>query len=452
MGTTDWSVIGFVDEGLGHSSYLVEFGDGRGLVVDPPRIPTELLATARERDLAIGFTADTHSHADYVSGSPMLASQGAEFLASRGADLDLPHHPIAAGDEIALNEHLQLRAIATPGHTPDHLAYLLVDDGRPAALFSGGSLMVGTVGRTDLLGDDRREDLARRLYRALEENVLTLPDDVAVYPTHGAGSFCSAPSSADRTTTIGRERATNPLLQLHDEDRFVTTLLDGLGSFPTYFRRLPEINRRGPRIYDAVPELARLTVDRARDEIARGALVIDVRPIAEYAAGHVPGALSIELRPVFGSWLGWLVPPDTPLVFVVGERQDRADLVRQCLDVGAETLVGQIDGGVVAWRGAGHPVATTRLVDATAMRGPVLDVRQADEYRAGHIPGARHVELGALADADVTSPVTVMCGHGERAMTGASVLERNGLTDVAVLAGGPDDWSRAHGTSLVTGR
>ena len=185
-------IVTFVDEGLGHSSYLVDLGDGRALVVDPPRIPSRHVAEARARGLEIALTADTHSHADYVSGSPELAAQGAIFLASKGANLEIAHQALAAGDEIELRPGLVLRAIATPGHTPDHLAYLVCENDRPTALFSGGSLMVGTVGRTDLLGPEPREDLARQLYRALRDEILTLPDDLAVYPTHGAGSFCSA--------------------------------------------------------------------------------------------------------------------------------------------------------------------------------------------------------------------------------------------------------------------
>ena len=207
-------IVTFVDEGLGHSSYLVDLGDGRALVVDPPRIPDQHVTEARERGLEIAFTADTHSHADYVSGSPDLAALGAVFLASKGAHLEVAHRPVAAGDEIELRAGLVLRAIATPGHTPDHLAYLVCENGQPTALFSGGSLMVGTVGRTDLLGPEPREDLARQLYRALRDEILTLPDDLAVYPTHGAGSFCSAPGASERTTTIGRERATNPMLAI----------------------------------------------------------------------------------------------------------------------------------------------------------------------------------------------------------------------------------------------
>src|SRR5258708_7734949 len=214
-------ITAFVDEGLGHASYLVDVGGGRALVIDPPRLPTAEIAAAKAHGLLITWTADTHSHADYISGSPELAATGATFLASSGARLEVPHQDVEDDDEIALHDLLALRAIATPGHTPDHLAYLLVDDGKPVALFSGGSLMVGTVGRTDLLGPEPKEDLTRQLFRALRARIMVLPHNLPVYPTHGAGPFCSAPGSADRTTTIGRERTTNALLAIDDEDTFV---------------------------------------------------------------------------------------------------------------------------------------------------------------------------------------------------------------------------------------
>jgi hydroxyacylglutathione hydrolase len=444
-------IISFVDEGLGHSSYLVDLGDGRALVVDPPRIPDRHEAAAAERGLRIAYTADTHSHADYVSGGPELAARGAEFLASKGTGLRVPHHDVEAGDEIALTDALSLRAIPTPGHTPDHLAYLLCEHGEPVALFSGGSLMVGTVGRTDLLGLAPREDLTRQLYRALRDEILTLPDDLAVYPTHGAGSFCSAPGATERTTTIGRERATNTLLQAPDEDAFVRQLLAGLGTFPTYFSRLPGYNQQGPRLYRDLPTIARLSVDDARSQLERGALLVDVRPIADFAAAHIVGSLSLELRPVFSSWLGWLVDPDRPMVFVLADDQDRTELVRQCLTVGYEQIAGELDGGLTGWRDAGLPVARIDVVDAERLRGSVLDVRQDNEYAAGHIPGAVHVELGALPSTPVpVGRVTVMCGHGERAMTGASILEQRGWRDLAVFIGGPDDWSARTGAPLET--
>ncbi len=445
-------IVSFVDEGLGHSSYLVDLGDGRALVIDPPRFPDAHLRAAAERGLRIAYTADTHSHADYVSGSPELAARGAQFLASKGAHLEVPHRAVEPGEEIALTDSMSLRAIPTPGHTPDHLAYLLCEQGEPVALFSGGSLMVGTVGRTDLLGPEPREELTRRLYRSLRDEILTLPDDLAVYPTHGAGSFCSAPSATERTTTIGRERATNPLLRAPDEDAFLGQLLAGLGTFPTYFSRLPELNRLGPQLYGDLPQLARLPLADARSLIERGALIVDVRPITDFAAAHIPGSLSIELRPVFSSWLGWLVAPDRPLVFVLANDQDRAELVRQCLTVGYEQLAGEINGGLDAWRDAELPVTSINLVDTGGRLGTVLDVRQRSEYEDGHIPGSIHVELGALPRTPVAEgAVTVMCGHGERAMTGASILEQRSRHELSVLVGGPDDWSRRTGNPLETG-
>lgn len=446
------SITSFVDEGLGHSSYLVDLGDGRALVIDPPRIPTAHLEAAAARGLEIAFTADTHSHADYVSGSPELAARGATFLASKGAALEVAHRDVEPGEEIELGDRVTLRAIPTPGHTPDHLAYLLVERGEPVALFSGGSLMVGTVGRTDLLGPGPREDLTRQLYRALRDEILTLPDELPVYPTHGAGSFCSAPGATQRTTTIGRERATNALLRATDEDTFVRELLAGLGTFPAYFSRLPELNRRGPRLYGHLPALTPLSVDETASALEQGALLVDVRPIADFAAGHVPGALSIQLRPVLASWLGWLVDPDRRVVFVLADDQDRAELVRQCLVVGAEQLAGELAGGFEAWRAAGHAIATIDLVGPGRLDGTVLDVRQRDEYERGHVPGAVNAELGALPDTSVPDgPVTVMCGHGERAMTAASILEQRGRHDVTVLAGGPEDWTAHAGTVLETG-
>jgi glyoxylase-like metal-dependent hydrolase (beta-lactamase superfamily II)/rhodanese-related sulfurtransferase len=444
-------IVAVVDEGLGHSSHVVALGDGSALVVDPARFPDRQRRIAAERGWTIAWTADTHSHADYISGSPELAADGATFLASRGAGLEVTHRPIDPGETVAVAPGIELRAIPTPGHTPDHLAYLLVVDGEAEALFSGGSLMVGGLGRTDLLGDEHREDLARAMFRALRAEILTLPDDLAVYPTHGAGSFCWAPSGSARTTTIGTERATNPLLAIDDEDRFIATLLDGLGSFPTYFRRLPEINRRGPRIYPELPALAQLDLDTVRNHLDAGAALVDARPIANFAAAHVPGSLSVQHRNVFASWFGWLVPLDRAVVFILDHDTDRSDLVRQCLAVGHDNLLGELHGGIDAWAAAGLPIEATPLVSADHMAATVLDIRQQNEWDEGHVPGAIHVELGDLANTSVPDePVTVMCGHGERAMSGASILQAAGHRDVSVLASRPGDWQAATGTDLET--
>ena len=298
-------------------------------------------AEADARGLRIAYTADTHSHADFVSGSPELVARGATFLAPASGRLVTSHQGLRDGDRVEIGDYV-LEAIATPGHTPDHLAYLLERrDGTRLALFSGGSLMVGTVGRTDLLGPEHAEELAHAQFHSLRDRILTLSDALPVYPTHGAGSFCSAPGAAERTTTIGNERANNPLLQCSDESVFVDALLAGFGSFPPFFRRLPEVNRRGPRVV-----------------VDRGAQVIDARPIASYGVAHVLGSLSIELRPVFATWLGWLVDAARPVAFVLDEIQDRHERGRQGRTVGIERLAGELAGGYETWEDAGQPSAS----------------------------------------------------------------------------------------------
>lgn len=446
-------VVALVDEGLGNSSYLVDLGGGRALVVDPPRDPSRHLALAEKRGVTISHTAETHLHADFVTGSRELASRGATVLAPAAAGIDWLHWALGDGDEIDLGG-LRLAALATPGHTPEHLAYLLCDGEIPAAVFSGGSLLVGSVARTDLIAPDQTETLARALWNSIVERLLTLPDDLAVYPTHGAGSFCSAPAGGERTTTIGRERAYNPLLAASDEDTFVARLLGGLGSYPPYFTELREVNRRGARVYGTFPTLARLDVATTRRLADGRAVLADVRPVDRFAAGHIPGSLSIPLRPQFASWLGWLVPRDQPIVFVVDDDQDRLDLVSQCLTIGYEHLAGELAGGLDAWTTERQPVGAIPLVTPPELdRLQVLDVRQTAEYAAGHVPGALHLELGSLGahlDTLPTGPITVMCGHGERAMTGASILAAAGRNDVSVMVGGADDWARATGAPLAS--
>lgn len=454
MNVTD-GVVPVVDEGLGNSSYLVDLGDGRALVVDPPRDLRGVRAAAARRGVSIGFAADTHLHADFLSGAAQLAhDDGAQVLASAAGRRRFALRGLHDGEEVDLGG-LSLRALATPGHTDEHLAFLLVDGAAPVGVFSGGSLIVGSAARTDLLGADRAEELARAQYASLRR-LTALPPATALWPTHGAGSFCSAPPGAERTSTIGREITANPLLNVPDEDAFVAALLGSLGSYPPYFRRLGEINRHGPGVLD--PAAARLTalpapaVGRLQ---GRGAVVVDVRPVPDYAAAHIPGALSIPLRPQFATWLGWLVPPDTPVIIVRGADQDVDEVIWPALNIGYERFAGELAGGMVAWSAAGQPTLGTDLVgpDRLGDRG-VLDVRQRPEFAGGHLPEAAHVELGdvaATADRLPAGPTVVMCGHGERAATAASVLERAGHLDVAVLVSGPDDWARSTGQALEAG-
>ena len=447
------AVVPVVEEGLGNSAYLLDLDDGRALVVDPGRNPAPYLAEAERRGWSVAFSVETHLHADFISGSRELAARGAQVLAPAAARLEFPAHGLDDGDELDVGG-LRLQALATPGHTPEHLAYLVLDGATPKALFSGGSLLVGAVARTDLISPEETEPLARALWRSLQERVLSLPDDLPVYPTHGAGSFCSAPAGADRVTTIGREKATNPLLAAQDEDAFVRLLVDRLGSYPPYFLRLRERNRRGPRVYGTPqPTLRPLDAEDVSRLRSEGAEIVDVRSVEAFAAAHIPGSLSIPLRPQFASWLGWLVTDDVPLVIVQDPSQDETEVVRQALGIGYERLAGELDGGIDAWREAGYPVARMSLVDAAAVTGPVLDVRQDTEFEAGHLPGALHVELGELTAAAADLPgdgLAAMCAHGERAVTAASVLERAGREGVAVVIGGPDEWAAAH-HSLVTG-
>ncbi|MFI5080835.1 MAG: rhodanese-like domain-containing protein [Streptosporangiales bacterium] len=447
-------IAAIVDEGLGNSSYVVDLGDRRALVVDPGRDPAPYLAAAAERGLRLAYVAETHLHADFVSGSRELAAQGARVLAAAAGRTAFPHRGLDDGDEVDLGG-LTLRALATPGHTPEHLSYLLLDGRQPRALFSGGSLLVGAVARTDLIAPGRTEELARELWRSLQERILTLPDGLAVYPTHGAGSFCSAPAGSARTTTIGAERAMNPLLGAPSEDAFVALLLAGLGTYPPYFARLREVNRRGPAVYGPEPPaLAQLDPGQVRSLADDGAVVVDVRPIAAFAAGHIPGSLSIPLRDQFATWLGWLVAAGRAVVVILDPFQDRAEVVRQAYKIGYEYLAGELAGGMVAWRAAGLPSRRVRLMPAAQAGGTIVDVRQDAEYTAGHIPGALHVELGSVGAAGIatTGPLTLMCGHGERAMTAASILAAAGHRDLTVVVGGAADWAAASGHPLKTGR
>jgi hydroxyacylglutathione hydrolase len=447
-----------VDEGLGNSAYVVELGDGRALAVDPARDPTPYLELARWRRLRIAYAAETHLHADFLTGSRELtAAGGAQILAPRASRLGFTHRGLEDGQEVDLGG-LTLRALATPGHAPEHVSYLLLDDGRPRALFSGGALLVGTVARTDLAGPELTEPLARAAYQSLHQRLLSLPDDLGVYPTHGAGSFCSAPGGGERTTTIGAERRHNRLLAAPDEDTFVAELLAGFGSYPPYFLRLRDRNRVGPDLLS--PDwrvLPLLSADRIGTHLAGGGVLVDARPVTAFAAGHIPGAISIALRPQFASWLGWLLDDTQPLVFVLDEDQDRGELTRQCRTIGYDHLLGELAGGVAAWRAAGLPQARLPVVEAERLGDPpgvVLDVRQASEVADGHLPGAIAIELGGLAGgrrpAELPAgPITVMCAHGERATTAASLLARAGSNDLRVARGGPEDWRRATGRTLA---
>ncbi|WP_440102504.1 MBL fold metallo-hydrolase [Streptosporangium sp. H16] len=430
-----------VDEGLGNSSYLVDLGDGRALAVDVSRDLRAVRRAAQRRRLTIAFAADTHLHADFLSGSLQLAHDlGARVLASAAGERAFDHVGLRDGDEVDLGG-LTLRAIATPGHTTEHLAFLLLDGDVPAGVFTGGSLIVGSAARTDLVAPERARELAHAQYHSLRRLGL-LPEEVAVWPTHGAGSFCSAPPGAERVSTIGREKKSNPLLAAPDADTFADRLLGDLGSFPGYFLRLGEINRLGPAVVKEQPCLRPLTVDAAA---AAGATVVDVRPVGDFARGHLPGSISIPLRNQFASWLGWIVPASAPVAVVRNPDQDPGEILWQALKIGHENLVGEVTEG---WQR--DLLVMMDVITPDQLGGAqVLDVRQTTEFRAGHLPGADHIELGSLAGAALDDRRrVVMCGHGERAATAASLLRRAGHRQVSILRGGPGDWAELTGAPL----
>jgi rhodanese-related sulfurtransferase len=447
-------LVPLVDEGLGNSAYLVDLGDGRALVVDVSRDLRTVHEAAARRGLTVAFAADTHLHADFLSGAHQLGvTNGTKVLASAAGHREFAHTGLHDGDEVDLGG-LRLRALLTPGHTHEHLAFLLLDGDREVGVFTGGSLIVGSAARTDLISDDRTDELTRAQYASLRR-LATLPGNVQVWPTHGAGSFCSAPPGAERTSTIAHELATNPLLRARDENTFVSKLLGSLGSYPPYFRRLGDINRAGPPLLDGAPTMQPLSVDAVRALLADGAVLVDARPVDRFAPVHVAGAISIPLRPVFASWLGWLVSAERPLVIVRDGDQDPVEIAWQAAKIGYDNIVGELDGGMDAWTSAGYDTAHIGLTRPKHLDGlRVLDIRQRSEYLGGHLPGAVHVELGDIPERAAVlpdEPTVVMCGHGERAMGAASLLERAGHHDLVVLDGGPQDWVQVTGGKLETG-
>jgi glyoxylase-like metal-dependent hydrolase (beta-lactamase superfamily II)/rhodanese-related sulfurtransferase len=429
------NVVPFVHEGLGNSSYLVELGDGAAALVDPDRTTARYLAAAEARGWRIVAALETHLHADFISGVRQLGDDGVPRLfLPAAASAHFPHEALTPGARLRLGER-EVEVIASPGHTPEHVSYVIRGPAGPPALFSGGSLLMGGAARTDLIAPEQTDALTRAQYRTLTQAFAALPDETRLYPTHGGGSFCSAGASGERTSTLGRERAANPWLAYPDEEGFARDFPESFPAAPAYFFRLRPVNQAGPRLRRDIalpPPLDPTTFDAAR----RRALVIDVRSKEAYAAGHIPGALSNAFRDAYATWLGWLVPPDTPLLFVTDDAPlDR--VIDESLLVGYERFAGWLAGGMDAWRAAGLPVKTTTLLDAHAAhdavrRGAVaLDVREPDEFAASHLAGARHVPLGSLCDALARlprdRPILAYCGHGERAATALSLLERSGF-------------------------
>jgi hydroxyacylglutathione hydrolase len=410
--------------------------------------------------LRLAYSLDTHLHADFVSGARELAARVTKPFcigASAKAALDFDHLPLNEGDTLSLGE-LSIGVLATPGHTPEHISFTVAPAGSavPHSIFTGGALIVGGAARTDLLGNDISEPLARQLYHTLHDKLLRFPDEVQVYPTHGGGSFCAAPTSNERTTTIGRERHTNRLIQVFTEDEFVRLSLSGLPSYPAYYRYLREVNRRGPRLLRGVPVLEPLSPRAVEGALANGVAVIDIRTPSEFARGHIPNSYGIPLASSLNTWAGWVVPFESPMILVADHPIRREEATRQLIRIGYDDLRGYLDGGIAAWQAAGLPTARTRLIDVNELHAwmqrndapLVVDVRSDAEWRTGHMPDAIHVEAGRItesADTQVSRdrPVVLHCRSANRATVGLSLLERLGYRNLTVLDTGFGNWQDA---------
>lgn len=446
----------FVTTGLGDNSYLLTSGH-EAAIVDPQRDVARFLEAIERRGVRLRWILETHVHNDYVSGGPELrAATGAEIVGPAEARFAFDHRPVSDGDEISLGD-LVLVAVATPGHTFEHTAYLLrsPQSELPVAVFSGGSLIVGSAGRTDLLGADHTDRLTR-LQHGTMRRLSELPDDVALLPTHGAGSFCAtSPPGRDRTSTLGAERLRNPALRATDEETFVREQLEGLTRYPTYYANMGPINRAGPAVIGHVPLPPPRSPDEIRRLMERGVPLVDTRPGHSFAGGHVPGSINIPLESSFASYVGWLLPFGHPLALVVQDDDALAEAATQLFRIGIERIEGYLEGGIEAWRASGADLEsfpTIEVADLVAEIGhgsaaEVLDVRQPTEWAAGHIEGSRHLFVGDVPDHvnefDRSSPTTVICASGYRSAMAASLLHRDGVPVRLVASGGVPEAVRA---------
>ena len=456
----------FVDEGLGNSSYLIASEQtGIAAVIDAQRDIDKYVKVADGLGLKLTYALDTHLHADFVSGAHELAYYlGLQYDhphfqigVSATANAEFEHIALREGDILSLG-NLSVRVITTPGHTPEHISFGIIGekDETPRTLFSGGSLIVGGTGRPDMLGQEQALPLAHDLYNTIHKKLGLLPDDVVVYPTHGAGSFCNTTSSGARFTTIGQERLTNPFLQILDEEAFVTRALTGLSSYPTYYRYMRAVNKKGGRILCGIPVLEPLFPNTVQNQIKEGAAVVDIRETHRFLDGHIEGSYGIPLASPFITWAGWVIPFGTPIILVADTSAERQEATRQLIRIGYDDLRGYLEGGVKAWRESGLPLVSTKSINAEQLKDwltqkdmpTVLDVRFNREWHAGHIRGARHVEAGSLIEVAHSflpddRPLVVYCQRGNRSTVAISILEQKRFKNLYALESGVQSWIQA---------
>jgi len=432
---------------LAHASYLIA-SNGDAAIVDPQRDVDQYIAEAERRGVRIRYVIETHLHADFVSGHRELAERtGAQIVIGSSAGAQFPHRAVRDGDALALGD-VELRALETPGHTPESISWLVIDNGRAVKVLTGDTLFIGDVGRPDLAGAKgfTPQAMAAMLYESLHGKLLRLDDSVEVWPAHGAGSACGRNISKETSSTIGMQRRNNYALQPMARDEFVTMMTTDLPEAPPYFARDAEINRAGARALADLKAVA-LSPRDVKAALHRGTVVLDVREGDAFGAGHIGGAINIGLGGQYASWCGTIVPASSDLVIVADGTDHSHEAVIRLARVGMENVAGYLDGGILAWSNAGY--GTDHLPQITARelsesRLPVLDVRRPAEFAGGHVPGAKNIPLAELqrrtGELDREVPLAVICAGGYRSAMAASLLARDRFANVSNVVGGTSAW------------
>jgi hydroxyacylglutathione hydrolase len=441
---------------LAHASYLLASG-GEAVVVDPQRDVELYLKAAAEHGAAIRHIFETHLHADFVSGHRELAARtGAKIYMGAQSGATFEHVPVSDGFQLRFGK-ASISVLETPGHTPESICLVVTDTEKsraPWAVLTGDTLFIGDVGRPDLSPRHTPAQLAGHLYDSLHTKLMTLADSVLVYPAHGAGSLCGKNMRAERSSTIGTERLTNYALQIESREEFIRQLTSNLPARPEYFARDAEINRTGAAALSELPPLRSLSPTDLEGMLKAGEIALDVRPMDEFAAGHVPGSVNIALGGQFASWAATVLGLATHPVLIAETDAQIEEARLRLARVGIEELDGYLAGGVAAWKQSGQPLATVAQITPQdledrlgAGKVQVLDVRREPEWDAGHVEGATWWPLDNFRvsppEIDHEVPLAVHCKGGYRSMIAASLLQRAGFRNVMNLIGGFDAWQEA---------
>ena len=442
---------------LAHASYLLA-SEGEAVVVDPQRDVELYLKAAAEHGATVRHIFETHLHADFVSGHRELAARtGAKIYMGAQSGAKFEHVPVSDGFELKFGK-VSIRVLETPGHTPESICLVVTDaekSSAPWAVLTGDSLFIGDVGRPDLSPRHTPAQLAGLLYDSLHTKLMSLPDSVLVYPAHGAGSLCGKNMRSERSSTIGTERLTNYALQITSREEFIRQLTSNLPARPEYFARDAEINRTGAAALSDLPPLGGLSPSELDGMLKAGEIALDVRPMDEFAAGHVPGSVNIALGGQFASWAATVLGlASHPVLIAETDAQIEEARIRLARG-GLEELDGYLAGGVAAWKQSGQPLAIVAQIDAQELeqrlgagKVQVLDVRRQPEWDAGHVEGAAWWPLDNFRvsppEIDHEVPLAVHCKGGYRSMIAASLLQRAGFRNVINLIGGFDAWQQAN--------